>query len=202
MGPTNDQETGLAKAIRALDKRELDAYQYTLKKKQPDISPDKAEEFFQLYLHGQTCQDIQRGYGGFSYGQIVACKVKYEWDARREQHRAHLVTEVPAHAQQVHLETVDFLADMLSVTQQKIRDGIRKYQVSKNPDDLKDLPLPKSMKDLQALTELLMKMTGQDKKRVEFSGKVTVDKGNGLASPVTPEEAAEISARLLAEGSV
>jgi hypothetical protein len=197
MGPTNDAETGLTKTLQTLDKRELDAYRYFLQKKQAQIAPDTSETFYQLFIHGQSCDDIRRGHGGFSYGQIIDARIRGEWDARREQHRTRLVTEIPARAQQVHLETVDFLADMLTATQEKIRIAIQKFQVSKNLDDLKDIPLPKNMRDFQALTELLMKMTGQDKKRIEFSGKVTLDKGSGLATPVTPEEAAEISAKLL-----
>lgn len=197
MGQPNDSETGLTKAIKALDQREWDAYRYFLDHKQPEVAEDTADKFYLLYVQGKTCEEIRRLHKGFSYGQVVAARVRYEWDERRTQYRRHLQTEVPQRAQQVHIETVDFLADMLTATQQKVRESIALYLQTGDQAHLKDVPIPKSAKDLKDLMALFMTATGQDKKRVEFSGTVKVDGRTGMSTPVSSDEAAEIARQLL-----
>ncbi len=130
----------------------------------------------------------------------MACRIKYTWDARAEQYRTTLRTAVPDRAVQTSLETIDFVSSLLTVNRMRMEEAIAKYMVSRNEDDLKGVILAKNAKELKELVELLMKMTGQDKKRIEFSGKVTLAQGQSTpANSMTSAEADAIAKQLLGE---
>lgn len=187
--PTKEQR--LAAAIAALDPREKSAYKYFLQAKQ-EVSEELSDELFTLYLQGADCEEIRRQRKNIGLSVIVACRVVYEWDARRDRYRADLIVRVPERALQVHAEQVDFMADLLTATQVHTRNKVREYLVTKDEKLLEDLPIPKNMREYSALFELFIRGTGQDKKRVEFSGKVTHDHRTGVATAVTSDEAAGI----------
>jgi hypothetical protein len=193
----SDKEHALAVAIKALDDAENHAYRYFVHNNQVGIAKDTSDDLFKLYLQGASCNDIRRTRIGFSLGQIVACKVQHSWDERRAQYRRDLATNVPARAGQVHLEQVEFMADLLTATQHATKEKIRQYMVTGDSTHLVDVPMPKNMKDYRDLFELFMKGTGQEKRRIEVSGSVTVDNKTGIANAVTPEEAGAIMDELM-----
>lgn len=190
-------ETALTIALKGLDQREMDAYRYVLKAKAVEIAEETAERMYQVFLQGKTCEDIRKINKGYSLGQIVSCRIKYGWDVRVAQYKAALQVGVPDRAMQTSLETVDLLSKLLAVNRMQMEEAIDKYMLSRNPDDLKGVILAKSPKELKELVELLMKMTGQDKKRIEFSGKVTVDQTGRTPNSMTSSEADEIAKDLL-----
>lgn len=193
-----NRETRIAAAIQKLDPRELAAYKYTLRTKQPDIAEETAEKLFALYLQGQSCEEIRRSMKGYGLGQIVAARVAYDWDARVVEYRAHLVVSVPAAAEQTHLESVDFMSNLLKATFMRYSENIRLYMATGDGKYLEGVPLPKNMKDFQALMELFLKATGQDKKKVEVTGTVKVNHQNGTAA-ISGKEAAKILDSLMGD---
>lgn len=193
-----EKEKALVVSIQALDHKDRGAYAYFLKAKQAPIALDTADELFQLYLQGASCDDIRKGAGAaFGHGQIVAARVQYAWDARRDEYRRNLVARVPARAQQVHLEQADFVADLLTISRVAIQKKIRKAMASGKPEDLEGIPIPTNVKDLRELLDMFIKVTGQDKKRIEVSGNVTVDNKTGVATKVTSATADAIMDELL-----
>ena len=107
---------------------------------------------------------------------------------------------VPDLAIQTTLETVDFISKLLTVNRMRMSDAIDKYMLSRNEEDLNGVILVKNAKELKELVELLMKTTGQDKKRIEFSGKVTVAQGQpGAVNSMSSSEADAIARQLLGE---
>lgn len=201
--PSEDtKEQRLAKRLTGLDQRELAAYRYFVKTKQPEPGEVIAEELFKLYLQGADCEEIRRQKMSLSLGQVVACKVMFDWDARRAAYRTHLQVSVPERAAQVHLEQVDFMADMLTAAQAKTRDRIRQYLITKDEKLLEDIPIPKNMREYQALFDMFLRGTGQDKKKIEVSGSVSVDHRTGLATSVSADEAANIIDNLLADEAI
>lgn len=199
----SDKETRIANALQDLTPKELGAYKYFRSNNQPPLSEAKSDELFRLYMQGHSCEEICKiGKNMIGLGQIVACRLMYGWDARKVAHRANLEANVPARAAVTHLETVDFLADILTISQVAFKEKMQEYLATGNKELLKDLPLPKSTRELQSLFELFMKATGQEKKRIEVTGGVTVTHANGVAMPVSSEEAAEIMDRLLPDAEI
>jgi len=200
MSPSTPAETALTIALNGLDQREMDAYRYVLKVKSLEIAEDTAERMYEMFLAGKACEDIRKVNKGYSLGQIVACRIKYGWDARVSKYKETLQMTVPDRAIQTTLETVDFISKLLTVNQMRMSDAIDRYMLTRNEDDLKGVILVKNAKELKELVELLMKTTGQDKKRIEFSGKVTVAQGQqGAANSMSSAEADAIARQLLGE---
>jgi hypothetical protein len=168
----SEKETRIAKAIKALTPRELDAYKYFVRTKQTQIADKTADEMYALYAQGTSCDEIRKLLVGFSLGQIVGARVIFGWDERLAGERAALVTEVPARASQTQLQNVDFLGKLLTATHKQWSDKLQRYIASGDESLLVGLPMPKNIKDLSALVELFLKSTGQDKKRVEVTGTV------------------------------
>lgn len=197
----SDRETRLANAISALSERELQAYRYFVKTKQETPLEERADELFVLYSQGADCEEIRRQSKRYSLSQVVACKVIYSWDARKAEHKEQLQVDVPQRAAQVHLEQVDYLADLLTAAQVQHRAKIRQFLATGGTDKtlLEGVPLPKTFKEYRDLFELFMRGTGQDKKRVEVSGTVRLDSSTGAANVVTAAEAESIMDRLLGE---
>jgi hypothetical protein len=199
MSPSDAPETALTIALKGLDQREMDAYRYVLKTRAVEIAEETAERMYQVFLQGKTCEDIRKINPGYGLGQIVACRIKYGWDARAAQYRTTLTTAVPDRAIQTSLETVDFVANLLTVNRMRMEEAMARYMISRNEDDLKGVIQAKNAKELKELVELLMKMTGQDKKRIEFSGTVKVAQQSGAPSQITSKEADDIARQLLGE---
>jgi hypothetical protein len=199
MPPSQPAETALTVALQGLDQREMGAYKHVLNTRQAEIAEDTAERMYEMYLTGKTCEDIRKANKGYSLGQIVACRIKYGWDVRVAQYKEALQVAVPDRAIQTSLETVDFVSKLLTVNRMRMEEAIDRYMLSRNEDDLKGVILAKNAKELKELVELLMKMTGQDKKRIEFSGKVTVAQGTGTPNSMSSSEADAIAKQLLGE---
>ena len=193
-------ETALTLALNGLDQREMEAYRYVLKVKSAEIAEDTAERMYEMFLAGKTCEDIRKINKGYSLGQIVACRIKYGWDARVLKYQEMLQLTVPDRAIQTTLETVDFISKLLTVNQMRMSEAIDKYMLTRNEEDLKGVILVKNAKELKELVELLMKTTGQDKKRIEFSGKVNVVQAQtGAVTSMSSADADAIARQLLGE---
>lgn len=165
------------------------------------VSEELSNTLLELYLKGATIEEIRRTQGALSLGQVVACRVVYDWDMRRAEYRDKLANDVPAAAAQQHLETVGFLGDMLTAMQKKYGEKIRQYLLTGDDKLLDGVPFPRNLKDLAALTDLFMKTTGQDKRRVEVSGQIT-HSHNGAIQPVSAKEASSVMDKLLGGSEV
>ena len=192
----SEKETRLATALRALPEPELAAYRYFVRHKQPEISEDKAEELFKLYQRGSTCAEIRRLFPQFTFGQVVASRVMRAWDDRKIVEVKNLQVEVPARVETAHLETQEFLANLLHASNRRFSDALKLYIATGDVKQLEGVPLPRNVKDLRDVVELYMKMSGTDTKRVEVSVKGGVKHS---VERVKPEEAEGIMDDLLAD---
>lgn len=190
------KEARIATAIQTLPEQERAAYKYFIRSKQPMVAQDLADELLSLYIAGATCDEIRKLKGSLGLGQIVACRIAYDWDNKRDEYRVSLTKEVPNQAAQTHLETVDFLSDLLAAVHKRYGDKLRQYLLTGDEKLLDGLPFPKNLKDLTVLTDLFMKATGADKKRVEVSGNVT---HSHVAQQMTAVDADAALAGLLEE---
>jgi hypothetical protein len=195
--PVSDKEVRLATAVKALSDRERAAYKYFVQNEVRGLPEQNQEECYQLYQRGKSCEEIRRLFPHFSLGQIVAARVMWAWDERKGYEIKTLQTEVPAKVETAQLETQEFLANLLHATHKKFNDALSKYIATGDSShlDAASIPLPKTMKELRDLTELYMKVSGTDSKKVEVkhTGQVT-----HIAQRVSAEEASGIMDDLLA----
>lgn len=173
-----DKEVRLARAVEALSPQEQYALVYSKENKQMEVSRDKADEMFDLFLNGKTCDEIRKLNKGIGLGQIVNCRVRDEWDARRDEHRRSLIEQVPPRVKDAQLIAADFLSDLLAASVLLHWDNIKKYLQDKNKAHLEGTPLEKGVtfKQIKEIVEMLRAVTGQEnRKTVQVEGSVDVN---------------------------
>ena len=166
---TSDKETKLATILKGLSEKELAAYKYFIRAKQPSVAEDKAEEMFQLYRRGSSCDEIRRLFKVYGLGQVVACRVAFEWDERALAEKRHVEETVPKTAVSTQLEMQEFLGTMLAASNKRFMDAMKLYIATGDESKLADFPLPKNMNDLQKLVDMYMKVAGLDSKKVDVN---------------------------------
>jgi|SRR6185312_8440515 len=202
MSETNTENSAIEIAAK-LDERE----QYALTKWQnsnhPPLAPDTQAKLFRLYLNGKTTHQIHQMNPQFSLGQIVQAKVKGKWDERAELHLDELLNGVKARVQQVTLESIHFVADMISAANKMHGEAIKKYLQTEDPADLGDLKIT-TLDGYRKAVELLQKLTGQDKPNNKGELVVTHKADESMKNTAnvmqSADEAAEIL-RLLVQAS-
>lgn len=158
-------EDKLALVTAKLSKREHAAYEYMMKYNQPKIAPTRSAEMYQLFLHGKSCEEISRLNPGFSLGQIVRARVDEEWDDRRDRHLAELLENARSVVQQRQMESILLLTDYMGAFNKLFGDKLKKYISTGNVQDLDGIPF--NLKQYKEVLELMLKLTGQDKKEVK-----------------------------------
>lgn len=126
------------------------------------ISPITQAQFYSLFIHGKTCDDIADLNRGFPLGAILKARVEGEWDRRLNEYRDSLFADVHVKLAQVETESVHFLADMLSAVHKQQGKKIQKYIQTGDEGELGDMKIS-SIKNYKEVLELLIKATGQDR---------------------------------------
>jgi len=195
---TSTKEVDLATALTALNERELNAYKHFVNSGQKPIAEDKADELFKLYMRGQTTLEIQRLFPQYSHSQVVASRVMAAWDERKEIEVRNLQTEVPTKVETTSLETQEFLSNLLHASHKRFNDALKRYIATGDVKALEEagVPLPTSFKELSAVIDMYMKISGTDSKKVD----VRVQGGVVHAhTKVKPEEAEAVMDELLGD---
>lgn len=143
---------------------EQSALRYWYASNQPEISPDTATRMFQLFLQGQTCDQIRSLNKGYSLGQVVRARVAGEWDKLRSEYQRDLLELTRIRAMQETLETTNFVGDMLAAARTEFGEKFRKYILTHDSKELGALRI-ESIKDLKDAVALFQMLTGQDKKQ-------------------------------------
>ena len=171
-----------------LSPEETKAYKAYLKKNEPPLSPRVQAELFSLYLNGSTTEEIAALNPNFNLGMIVRAKVDGLWDQRRDAHLDALFSGVRDRVQQVQMESVLFTSDLLASANKMFGDKIKKYIQTGDESYLGTLKID-SLKQYRDAVDLLLKLTGQDKK-MEIKGetKTTVE----FTGKLNPKEAAAL----------
>lgn len=188
----SDREERMAAVIGALDPRELGAYRYFVKQKQPELSIELSEKMYNLFAQGRTCDEIRKmdANKAIGLGSIVHARIRDDWDGQLLTRQQHLVTNTPTVVQQTQLESADFLASLLAASHKLLKEKVDLYLQTGDVAHLKGTLLENlSLKGYQSILDTLMKVTGQDnKKTVTVTGGITVTQ----TKAPTPVEAADI----------
>lgn len=185
---TKEQKT--AAAITRLDARELAAYRYFINADYPALSGDLSEKYYDLFLAGASCEDIRKANAGVSLGSIVHARVRDGWDLQKADHLEDLKRDIPDRVTKTQLDSADFLQKLLTTVHLVHSEKLDLFLATGEKTHLKGTPFENlKMKEYQQILELLLKVTGQDNKKVlEIKGGITVDQ-KGVP---TVEEAADI----------
>lgn len=167
----DDDKLNLVRPL--LTVKELEAYQKHVDSGKPKLHPDKASQFFSLYLQGYQTADIVKMNPGFDLGVVVRARVDFGWDAQKEQYGKNLMDSVRQNVEKTTLEAAQFAADGMAVFRRLAGDHFRKYLQTGDARDLGPFA-DMNLKHYKEFVDLFMKATGQDtsaKQRV--TGEVT-----------------------------
>lgn len=179
--------------MHLLPQNEKYALQYFQNSKQSPISPSTAGKMFELYLVGHSCSEIRKLNPAYTLGQIVHAKVTYNWDQQREEHINEIVSTARSRVQQSELESVGLMCDMLAAARKMHGDKYKKYLQSGDEKDLAGAMEVYSFRQFKEILEMLLKITGQDVKRVKAEHHHTVDVlPQSSSGPISSEAAADI----------
>lgn len=175
-------------AIELLNPEEKKAYRLYLAKGDPPLSPKVQAELFSLFLNGSTCEEIVKLNPNFNLGMVVRARVDGQWDLRADEYRDHLFAVVKDRVMQAQMESVLMTADLLTAANIVEREKIKKFIQTRDPRELGSLKID-SIKQYRDVVDLLLKLTGQDKK-IEVKGeqKTTVE----FKGKLNPKEAAAL----------
>lgn len=149
------------RCTKYLSKEESEIWEKYTKDQGDILSPIPALKLYELFLNGNTCQQIAKARPEFSLGAIVDARLRYKWDERKEEYINSLYKNTNDRAVQIQMEAVQFVADMLAVTHKVNGEKYKKFLMTGNPADLGDLEVG-SIKQYKEVIELLFKLTGQE----------------------------------------
>lgn len=154
-----------------LSDRELREYQIYMRLNQPAMAKSVKEKFFTLFLNGQNCEEIQRlNPNGFSLGAVVRARIEDDWDEKKQEHQARIITEARERLQQITVETMNRVALELAASNKLATEKILLYMQTGEEEHLAGTNVG-SLKHLKDMVEVLQKLTGQDQKK-DVSGTV------------------------------
>ena len=160
------EEKEKAHALSLLSERELQAYKYSVKNNQPALSSILADELYELFKQGRTCEEIRKSKPGLAYGAIVQARVKDLWDKRRQEHQTSLIQTVPQTVQQTQMESAGFIAKLLMASNKLMEGQIDAFLATGDKAHLKDTFLETlSIKQYRDLLATLAEATGQNQKK-------------------------------------
>lgn len=127
------------------------------------LAPQTAAAFYNLYLNGSDCREIHRLNSSFPYESVLWARVKYNWDAQRDEYVFQLQLGIKDKMVRAQLETASFLTDVLAAARKKHGDKIKKYLQTGNDADLGNAMNVDTIHGLLKAVEGLQKITGQDR---------------------------------------
>ena len=127
------------------------------------LAVETAARFFEMFLAGNTIDDIKNVNKSFPRASINWCRLKYGWDQRKDDCILALQEKTKEKVIRAQLETTSLVSDLLIAASAKHGDSIKRFLMTKNPADLpKELDID-SVTNLLRLSDGLLKLTGQDK---------------------------------------
>lgn len=186
------ENTTLTAPIKLTEREKfaLDAYE---QRGGARIAPVTQAQFYALFLHGKSCEEIADLNKGFPLGAIVKCRVEGDWDKKLDEYRESLFTGVRTRLEQVELESVSFLTDLLSAVHKQQGGKLKKYIQTGDEGELGDMRIT-SIKNYKEVLELLIKATGQDRQQ-------TIEHRHQISASSNKEEGRTIDITNLASAS-
>jgi len=155
---------------KLLSEREQEAYNKYMHERGAPLAPSTAAKFFELYLNGHGCSEIQKLNPSFPLGLIVKARLDYEWDRARQDYILDLMKGIRTKVQQSQLEAIAFAADAMSTFHKLAGDKFKKFLQTGDASELGEYKF--NFRNYKEFVEMLMKMTGQDSVKSKVSGEI------------------------------
>lgn len=201
---SEEQNLEIAEKVRGLklSAKELDAYRYYCASTLPPLAPSIQEKFFTLFLNGTPLWKIHQLNTAYNLGQIVAASIEGRWEARIQEYTNELITRTQERLLQVHAESIEMLAGLVSAANQINQKKLLAFFQSGDEKDLGDAKLD-SLHQYEKAVNILKTLTnGGDSKnapgtnifQVNVSGKKDAQVTGG---PISDGDAAAFLRHLL-----
>lgn len=122
-----------------------------------------ANKFFELYINGNSIEQIQELNPSFYTECIQWARVKYNWDKAKEDYINRLQRGIADKVLKAQLEATSLYADIISATVKKHGTRLKKYLQSGDVKDLAGVMQIDNIAQLGKVVEGLQKVTGQDR---------------------------------------
>jgi len=151
-----------------------------------DIIPDtQAIPLFEMFMLGYSFEEINKSYPEISLGKIILTAAIKEWTKSREEMADSLYQRVKSKLIKSTTQQVEFLTDLVSVSNIEVGQEIKNYIIDPVNNPLPSMRI-KSLKEYEQVLNMISKLTG-----------IMKDMAN--QSPQTEEEAEE---KVLSQESV
>jgi hypothetical protein len=160
--PISRDKLSLAAAV-VLTQSECEVLEKYVQSGGRELSPDSIARFYELFLNGSDCREIQRLNKPFPLEAIIWARVKYQWDMQKDEYIAQKQMVVRDKVMKAQLEATDLVADMLVVARRQHGDRLKKFIQTGDEKDLGGAMRIESLHSLMKTIESLLKITGQDR---------------------------------------
>lgn len=180
--------------LSGLAQKEADELSKWLDQSRPPLAVSTAGRLFELFLQGQTCEQIHKVNKQFDYGAILHARVRDTWDQKRAEYIADIYGRARDRVVQTQLEAVEFVSNALAATHKLNNEKYLKFMQTGQTDELKGAITIDSLKQYKEAIESWMKLTGQDKAKEAQVVNVTANaappsgSGSGILIEVQPQK--------------
>lgn len=121
------------------------------------IKDTEALKLFEMYLIGQSFNEIQQQFPEYELGKIILTAALNKWGMDRNRMQSTLRERVKAKVVKSVIEQVDFLTSMLSVATAEHIEQMRKFILDPDSNPAPNLRI-KSIKEYKEVTDTLSKI--------------------------------------------
>lgn len=190
----DQKKSGTVKVTNGLTYREEAALRMHMQAQEPALSTSMQAQLFELYLNGNSCEQIAKLNKSIRLGAIVRACQEGDWYQKKTSYMNQLLEDVRSRVEQVQCESLYFASSLLAAAHKMYGTKIQRYLQTGDEKELGELGIY-TLRQYKEVVDLLLKMTGQDNNK-KVSGKVDVTHNVGatLAAGhhITPEQAAKI----------
>lgn len=137
----------------------------------PGLTKYKAERLGEIYCLGYDCQDIQRWFPEYPLPVLLYARITYNWDDTRLQYRKVVQQETLQAAVAARMESIRFLADVISATHLKYRKDILAFIADPENHEPPKKIIPDNIHSYGFMINMLKEITApaQDKNMTDKS---------------------------------
>ena len=160
-------ETAVGRIGRALDRLSVDErsiYDRFVHIGGRELSADAAARLYGLYLQGVSCEDISRLNPAVDLATVLAARVRYNWDERKDVYVGDLMAYAGDAVRQTAAETVQLLGLMVAAASKKHGDALKRYLATGDESVLGEFDI-KTIRQFRDVVEMMVRITGGDSKR-------------------------------------
>jgi hypothetical protein len=170
----------------------------------PGLTKYKAEHLGEVYCLGYSCQDMLRWFPEYPLAVLLYARVTYNWDATREQYRKVVQQETLNAAVAARMESIRFLADVITATHIKYRKEILAFIADPDNHEPPKKIIPDNIHSYGFMLNILKEVSApsQDKNMTDKAVPlVTVNVGEKQEVVLTQASQDDIKKALMAENN-